>query len=78
MVATIQAKMSEVELKVGTMVRSVDYVKNVGRMDQTETNPMQSINLVEIGTELKLMRQNMVEEKQRREQTANEHQAMIT
>ena len=73
MVGLIQAKMSECELKVGTMVRSVDNVKSA-RFGQAESNPMQSINLVELETELKLMRQNMMEEKQKREQAANEHQ----
>ena len=54
---TMQAKMSEMELKVGTMVRSVDNVKSAAqgaRNDQA--GPMNSISIVEMQTELQLMR----------------------
>ena len=64
----MQAKMSEVELKVGTMGRSVDNVRSVtqsARNDQVaQINPT---NFVELETELKIMRQNMFDEKQKRE-----------
>ena len=72
----MQAKLSEVELKVGTMGRSVDTVKNQRQAPQAE--PSQQIDFVELQTEVKLIRQNAFEEKQRREIANNEHQVLIS
>ena len=72
----MQSKLSEIELKVGTMGRSVDTVKNQRQASLAE--PSQQIDLVELQTEVKLIRQNAFEEKQRREIANNEHQVLIS
>ena len=67
----MQAKMSEVELKVGTMGRSVETVKSQ-RYAAPSQETSQQIDLVELQTEVKFLRQHAFEEKQKREIITNE------